>query len=109
MQLYVIFIARYSKKIAKLSDHIYEIGINASKLFEDEFNVINHGDFQMNNILFKYIVQNNDSKPIDYIFVSTITLLKNYVLPLNTSRYLLIYCNRSFMLQLRLNTKIYKI
>ncbi|KYQ60115.1 hypothetical protein ALC60_00842 [Trachymyrmex zeteki] len=62
-------VKKYSKKIAKLSDHIYEIGINASKLFEDEFNVINHGDFQMNNILFKYIVQNNDSKPIDYIFV----------------------------------------
>jgi len=104
LQLYVTFIARYSEKIAKLSDHIYQIGINASKLFEDEF--INHGDFQMNNILFKY---NNDGKPIDYILVSTITLLKNYVLPLNTSRNPLIYCNRGFMMQLRLNIKICEI
>ncbi|XP_011060289.1 PREDICTED: uncharacterized protein LOC105149522 [Acromyrmex echinatior] len=59
-------VKKYSEKIAKLSDHIYQIGINASKLFEDEFNVINHGDFQMNNILFKY---NNNGKPIDYILV----------------------------------------
>lgn len=64
-------IARYSDKIAKLTDHIYDIGIDSSKLSEDEFNVINHGDFWVNNMLFKY---DNDGKPIQHIFVSTTTL-----------------------------------
>jgi len=66
-----IFLTRYSEKIAKLTDHIYEIGINACKLSEDEFNVINHGDFWVTNMLFKY---DNDGNPTDHIFVSSITL-----------------------------------
>jgi len=68
----MILIPRYSKKIAKLADGIYEMGIESSKLSQDEFNVINHGDFWVNNILFKY---DNDGNPTDHIFVSTITLL----------------------------------
>jgi len=67
----MIFIARYSEKIAKFADRTYDIGIEASKLSEDEFNVINHGDFWVNNMLFKY---DNDGNPTDHIFVSTITL-----------------------------------
>jgi len=35
----MIFIARYSEKIAKFADRTYDIGIEASKLSEDEFNV----------------------------------------------------------------------
>ena len=66
----MIFIARYSEKIAKLADHIFQIGLNASQLCEDEFNVINHGDCHVNNMLFKY---DNNGKPTDQIFVSTIT------------------------------------
>ncbi|XP_011706596.1 PREDICTED: uncharacterized protein LOC105461788 [Wasmannia auropunctata] len=57
---------KYSEKIAKLPDHIYQILLDATKLSEDEFNVINHGDFHVNNVLFKY---DNDGKPIDPIFV----------------------------------------
>lgn len=68
---YVIFIHRYAEKLAKLIDHIYEIGAEACKLSEDEFNVINHGDFWVNNMLFKY---DNDDKPIQHIFVSTTIL-----------------------------------
>ena len=66
--IYFIYI-RYSDKIAKLSDHIYQIGIDATKLCKEEFNVITHGDFHVNNMLFRY---NNDGKPIDHIFVSII-------------------------------------
>lgn len=67
----MIFITRYSEKVTKLTDHIYRIGIDASKLSEDEFNVITHGDFWVNNMLFKY---DNNGKPVQHIFVSTITL-----------------------------------
>ena len=66
----MIFIARYSEKIAKLADHIFQIGLNASQLCEDEFNVINHGDCHVNNMLFKY---DNNGKPTNQIFVSTIS------------------------------------
>ncbi|XP_025262467.1 uncharacterized protein LOC105247775 [Camponotus floridanus] len=57
---------KYAKKIAKLVDHIYNIGIDMCKLSENEFNVINHGDCWVNNMMFKY---NDDGKPIDHVFV----------------------------------------
>ncbi|XP_018057094.1 PREDICTED: uncharacterized protein LOC108692984 isoform X2 [Atta colombica] len=57
---------KYSEKVSKLSDHMYQIGIDAHMLCEDEFNVINHGDCHMNNMLFKY---DNNGKPTDQIFV----------------------------------------
>ncbi|XP_070521435.1 uncharacterized protein [Cardiocondyla obscurior] len=57
---------KYAEKIAKFSDRIYEIGIDASKFSEDDFNVITHGDFSVNNMLFKY---DNDGKPIEHICI----------------------------------------
>ncbi|XP_018311691.1 uncharacterized protein [Mycetomoellerius zeteki] len=59
-------VKQYSEKIAKLSDHIYQIGIDATKLCKEEFNVITHGDFHVNNMLFRY---DNNGKPIDHIFI----------------------------------------
>ncbi|XP_011706827.1 PREDICTED: uncharacterized protein LOC105462004 [Wasmannia auropunctata] len=59
-------VKKYSERIAKLADHIYQIGIDAVKLSEDEFNVINHGDFHVNNMMFKY---DNEDKPTDHIIV----------------------------------------
>ncbi|XP_011705469.1 PREDICTED: uncharacterized protein LOC105460672, partial [Wasmannia auropunctata] len=56
----------YSEKIAKLSDHMYQIAVDATKLSENEFNVINHGDFHLKNMMFKY---DNDGNPTDQIFV----------------------------------------
>ncbi|XP_012536762.2 uncharacterized protein LOC105836925 [Monomorium pharaonis] len=57
---------RYAEKIAKIADRIYEIAIDVSKPSEDEFNVINHGDYWVNNMLFKY---DDNGKPIDHISV----------------------------------------
>ncbi|XP_029160636.1 uncharacterized protein LOC114932532 [Nylanderia fulva] len=57
---------KYSEKIIKLSEHIYKKGIEASKVCEDDFNVINHGDCWVNNMMFKY---DDEGNPIGHIFV----------------------------------------
>lgn len=62
----IIFITRYTEKISKLSDKLYDMGVKVTTQREDDFNVIIHGDFWVNNMLFKY----HDGKPIDHIFVS---------------------------------------
>ncbi|XP_076279923.1 uncharacterized protein LOC143208890 isoform X1 [Lasioglossum baleicum] len=57
---------RYSDKIRAMASQMYELGISVAKRRGDEFSVINHGDFWVNNMLFKY---DENSKPIDHIFV----------------------------------------
>ncbi|XP_076279375.1 uncharacterized protein LOC143208663 [Lasioglossum baleicum] len=57
---------RYSDKIRAMASQMYEFGSSVVKRRGDEFGVINHGDFWVNNMLFKY---DENSKPIDHIFV----------------------------------------
>ncbi|XP_058801085.1 uncharacterized protein LOC131669904 [Phymastichus coffea] len=55
-----------SKKILKLASTIYKKGCEVTAFRENEFNVLNHGDFWVNNMLFQY---NESNKPIGHIFV----------------------------------------
>ncbi|XP_012278798.1 uncharacterized protein LOC105698804 [Orussus abietinus] len=57
---------RYSEKILKLADVAYERGVKAAECREGEFNVITHGDFWVNNMLFRH---DDKGRPIDHIFV----------------------------------------
>ncbi|XP_011868375.1 PREDICTED: uncharacterized protein LOC105562270 [Vollenhovia emeryi] len=57
---------KYADKITKLTDHVYQVGVDATKYCQDEFSVINHGDYWVNNMLFKY---DNSGKPIEHICV----------------------------------------
>ncbi|XP_043283582.1 uncharacterized protein [Venturia canescens] len=56
----------YSEKLLKLADHSYDKAADTMILKEDEFNVINHGDFWVNNMLFRY---NDENKVLDHMFV----------------------------------------
>ncbi|XP_046749903.1 uncharacterized protein LOC124413399 [Diprion similis] len=55
-----------SEKISKLSEVIYEKACEVTRLEDDNFNVLNHADFWINNMLFRY---DDHQKPIDYKFV----------------------------------------
>ncbi|KAL2717335.1 uncharacterized protein V1478_013035 [Vespula squamosa] len=75
---------KYAEKINKLSEKIYDKAAEISECREDEFNVINHGDFWVNNMMFRY---NEEGKPIDHIFVDF--QMCSYGSPANDLQYFL--------------------
>ena len=58
---------RCSQKISALVDVAYDRAAECAEPKEGEFNVLNHGDFWVNNMLFRY---NDAGKVVDHIFVS---------------------------------------
>lgn len=57
---------RIAEKIAELSDFIYDKTCEAAVCRKDDFNVINHGDFWTNNMMFRY---DERQKPTEHTFV----------------------------------------
>ncbi|XP_048515635.1 uncharacterized protein LOC125502073 [Athalia rosae] len=58
--------SRIPEKLLQLSDVVFEKGCQAAAFRTDDFNVLNHGDFWVNNMLFRY---DESQKPIDQILV----------------------------------------
>lgn len=57
---------RISKKILELSEVFYKKGCESALFREDDFNVLNHGDCWVNNMMF---LCDERQKPIDVMFV----------------------------------------
>lgn len=56
----------YADKFRMFIPHVYDKGVKTVTCNEDEFNVINHGDAWVNNMMFRY---DDNGKPIQHIFV----------------------------------------
>ncbi|XP_011501669.1 PREDICTED: uncharacterized protein LOC105365253 [Ceratosolen solmsi marchali] len=54
------------QKLEKIADTVFEKASKANIFRDNEFNVINHGDYWINNMMFKY---NDKNQPIAHIFV----------------------------------------
>ncbi|KAF7997354.1 hypothetical protein HCN44_005631 [Aphidius gifuensis] len=57
---------KYQDKLSKISDNLYNLIAKKTIVNENEFNVINHGDFWINNMLFHY---DNNNQVDGHIFL----------------------------------------
>lgn len=57
-----------------MSPRIFQLAVDSVRRKDDEFNVINHGDSWVNNMMFRY---DENSKPIEHIFVSITWLTRS--------------------------------
>ncbi|XP_017766799.1 PREDICTED: uncharacterized protein LOC108555576 [Eufriesea mexicana] len=57
---------RYAVKLRNMAPRMFQLAVDSVRRKDDEFNVINHGDSWVNNMMFRY---DENSKPIEHIFV----------------------------------------
>lgn len=58
---------KYAEKLKKHQAKLFEKSTSIGIMNEDDFNVLNHGDMWLNNILFRY---EQSGRPVDLRFVS---------------------------------------
>ncbi|XP_044001310.1 uncharacterized protein LOC122847580 [Aphidius gifuensis] len=72
---------KYQDKLLKISDNIYDLIAEKTIVNENEFNVINHGDFWINNMFFHY---DNNNQVDGHIFLDfQIPVYKSPAIDLN--------------------------
>lgn len=64
---------KYQDKLIKFSKDFFAVATKKTALDKNEFNVINHGDFWINNMFFHY---DKNNQVDGHIFVSILQLLE---------------------------------